>query len=59
MNPWTWKQEQTLWHPDSPGERVTVVRLLPWWRRSKFATLSEVIRLRKRQLRATDTEEEK
>lgn len=35
-----------LWHPESPGVRVPVVR--SWWQRlfypRKFATISEVLR---------------
>ena len=44
----------TVWHPDSPGSRVTVWR--PWYRFkwSPFATLGEVTRSRRQTLDVTD-----
>lgn len=34
----------TMWHPESPGSRVTV--WVPWWGRKRrlFATLSQTLR---------------
>lgn len=33
-----------LWHPESPGVRITIVALWPRWWRRRFATLGEVLR---------------
>ena len=37
---------ERLWHPDSPGMRITVTRSRfgRWWKPAKFATLGETIK---------------